>query len=280
MNKKLNLNNLPVELTKNISLFIYAALIIVPISMVFLSTFKTTQELYTNPMGWPARWSLENYIQLFNYEHMLVYFKNSVIITGVCVIIVLTLASMISYTIIRLPKWAGNILFAFFTLGMMIPTQVNMIPQYLLLDRLNLLDTRLGVIVITSATLIPIAVFIMTGFMKTLPRGLFEAAMIDGASHFTIFSRIVIPLSLPSLATVAIFSMVIVWNDLLFPLLVLKSKELQTMPLALLNFQGEYLTNYPMIFAGVVVASLPMIIAYVFLQRYFIAGMTSGSLKG
>ena len=143
-----------------------------------------------------------------------------------------------------------------------------------------LIDTHLGLIIVTIATQLPIGVFILTGFMKTIPKGLIEAASMDGANHWTIYSRVMIPLSLPSMATLAIFSLMIVWNDLLFPLLLLKTKSLQTLPLALLNFQGEYLTNYPLIFSGVVVATLPMIIAYVFLQRYFIAGMTAGSIKG
>lgn len=275
-----SLANLQARLAANLSLLIYALLIIVPMIMLLLTTFKDTRQMYANPMGLPETWSLDNYTMLFESENMFVYFQNSVIVTMVCVVAVLALASMISYAIIRMPRWLGNILFGFFALGMMIPTQVNMIPQYLLLDKLYLLDTRLGLMLITIATLLPIAVFILTGFMKTLPKGLIEAAMMDGANHWTIFSRVVIPLFLPSLATVAIFSLVIAWNDLLFPLLVLKTKSLQTMPLALLNFQGEYLTNYPLIFSGVVVASMPMIIAYVFLQRYFIAGMTAGSLKG
>ncbi|OLS35442.1 hypothetical protein BTR25_19795 [Bacillus sp. MRMR6] len=115
--------------------------------------------------------------------------------------------------------------------------------------------------------------------MKTLPAELLEAAKIDGANEWKTYSRIVIPLSLPSIATVTIFAFVIVWNDLLHPLLLLKSAEVKTLPIALLSFQGQYLTNYPMIFSGVIIASVPMICAYVFLQRYFIAGMTAGSIK-
>lgn len=272
--------DLGAAITRHALLLVYAVLILVPMLMVVVSTFKDTQQLYQNPLGFPQTWSLQNYAALFTGEQMLRYFLNSVLVTLVGVAAIIFLASMISYAIIRLPNWLGNILYAFFTLGMMIPTQVNMIPQYLLLDRLYLLDTLTGLVLVTVATLLPIAVFILAGFMKTLPKGLIEAAMIDGGSHWQIYSRIVIPLSLPSLATAAIFCFVIVWNDLLYPLLILKSKSLQTLPLALLSFQGEYLTNYPLIFSGVVLASLPMVLVYVFLQRYFIAGMTAGSMKG
>jgi len=278
--KKPKENITKVDIWRQFPLLIYAIIIITPLSLVFFATFKNLKQLYSDPLGVPESWSLANYKALFANENMLIYFKNSVIVTGISVFSILLLASMIAYAIVRLPKWIGNIVFGFVVVGMMVPTQVNMIPQYLLLDRLNLLDKHLGLICVTVATFLPIAVFILTGFMKTLPKGLIEAASIDGASHWQIYSRVMLPLSGPSLATTAIFCFVIVWNDLLYPLLFIKSDSLKTMPLALLEFQGQYLTNYPMIFSGVVVASIPMIIIYVFLQRYFIAGMTAGSMKG
>lgn len=273
-------SNLKEMILRQIPLVIYALLILVPLTLVFFASFKNLAQLYNDPLGVPHKWDLSNYIQLFSNENMFVYFKNSMVVTFTSVFFILLLGSMISYAIIRLPKWWGNILFAFVTVGMMIPTQVNMIPVYILFAKLNLLNKHLGLIIITVAMLLPICVFILTGFMKTLPKGLIEAAMIDGASHWQIYSKIVLPLSLPSLASTAIFCFVISWNDLLYPLLFIKSNSLRTLPLALLQFQGEYLTNYPMIFAGVVAASIPMIIVYVFLQRYFIAGMTAGSMKG
>ncbi|MCM3570571.1 carbohydrate ABC transporter permease [Neobacillus mesonae] len=247
--------------------------------MVLFTTFKTTPELYRNPLGLPDSWSLTNYQDLFMKESMSTYFMNSIIVTLSSVAIIIFLSSLIAYAIFRLPKKIGYILFGFFVVGMMVPTQVNMIPIYLLINKLGLLDTRLGVILVTVGSLIPIAVFILTGFMKTLPEELIEAAKIDGAGEWKIYSKVVVPLSLPSIATVTIFAFVIVWNDLLYPLLLLKSTEVKTLPIALLSFQGQYLTNYPMIFSGVIIASIPMILAYIFMQRYFIAGMTAGSIK-
>lgn len=268
------------KIPQQLVLFIYAAIIILPFSMVLFATFKTTPELYKNPLGMPENWSFANYQDLFLKESMVTYFMNSVIVTGVSVVCIIFFASLIAYAIIRMPKKAGLALFGFFVVGMMVPTQVNMIPIYLLVNKLGMLDTLRGVIFVSIGFLIPIAVFILTGFMKTLPDGLIEAAKIDGASEWQTYLRVVMPLSLPSVATVVIFAFVIVWNDLLYPLLLLKSSEVKTLPIALLDFQGQYLTNYPMIFAGVIIASIPMIVAYVFLQRYFVAGMTAGSVKG
>ena len=123
------LSNIHAKLAANLSLIIYAILIIVPMTMVFITSFKNTAQLYANPMGMPESWALDNYIKLFQSENMFIYFKNSIFVTAVCVISILLLSSMISYAIIRMPKWWGNIIFGLFSLGMMIPTQVNMIPQ-------------------------------------------------------------------------------------------------------------------------------------------------------
>lgn len=268
------------QLPRHILLLIYVAIIILPFTIIFFVTFKTLPELFQSPLGLPNDWSLRNYYELFSKEPMVTYFINSVIVTSVSVACVLFFSSLISYAIIRSSKKIGLALFGFFVVGMMIPTQANMIPIYLLVTKIGLFDTLQGVILVSIGFLIPIAVFILTGFMKTLPDGLIEAAKIDGASEWQTYSRVVLPLSLPSIATVTIFAFVIVWNDLLYPLLLLKSESVQTLPIALLGFQGQYLTNYPLIFSGVILASIPMVIAYIFLQRYFIAGMTAGSMKG
>lgn len=268
------------QLLRQIPLSIYGILIILPFTVVLFATFKDTSQLYNSPLGLPDSWLLTNYSDLFMKESMFQYFLNSTIVTSVSVFFIIFLASLLSYSITRIPKKWSITLFGFIVVGMMVPPQVNMIPIFLLINKIGLLDTLTGVILVNIALLIPIAVFIMTGFMKTLPNGLIEAAKIDGASEWQIYSRIVMPLTKPAIATVTIFACVIVWNDLLFPLLLLKSKAMKTLPIALLDFQGQYLTNYPMIFAGVIVASIPMTIAYIFLQRYFVEGMTAGSMKG
>ncbi|MEE6132971.1 carbohydrate ABC transporter permease [Priestia sp. GS2] len=264
---------------KQLTLLAYSVIIITPLTLVLFTTFKTTPELYNSPIGLPTSWRLENYKHLLISEPLFGYMKNSTIVTVISTFFILLLASLIAYAIVQLPKKSGWIVYSFFIVGMIVPTQVIMIPVFLLMNTLNLLNTLTGVILVSISFLLPIGVFIITGFMKTLPKELFEAARIDGASEWKIYSKVAIPLSIPSLATIGIFSFVIVWNDLLFPLLLLKSKEVKTLPIALLDFQGEFLTNYPMLFTAVVLSSIPLIIAYLFLQRLFIAGMTAGAVK-
>lgn len=265
---------------KRTLLIIYALLVIVPMLSIILSTFKSTAEMYENPLGMPSSFKIENYIAIFQDQSMAVYFKNSVVVTLVSVTLTIFFASLIAYAITRMNNWQGNMIFVFFTIGMMVPAQVSMIPLYSLILKLGLTNSLLGLIFVNISVTLPVAVFILAGFMKTIPKELFEACGIDGANNWQMYSRVAMPLSLPSLSATAIFLFVMHWNDLLYPLLFITKDEYKTLPLALLEFQGEYMTNYPMLFTGVMVASAPMIVAYVFLQRYFIAGMTAGSVKG
>lgn len=268
------------KIIKIILLALFSIAIIVPLMVVIFTTFKSTSEVFSNILGLPSNWSIENYVAIFVEQPMSRYFMNSVIVTLFSVSITLVLASFIAYSVTRMLGWIGIVIFSLFTLGMMVPAQVNMIPLYQLVYQLGLTNSLTGLILVNTAVTLPVAVFILSGFMKSLPKTLFEAATIDGANEWKIFSKIAVPLSVPSLAATAIFLFVMHWNDLLYPLLFITNSDYKTLPLALLEFQGEYATNYPLLFTGVLIASAPMIIAYIFLQRYFVAGITAGSVKG
>jgi raffinose/stachyose/melibiose transport system permease protein len=155
-----------------------------------------------------------------------------------------------------------------------------MIPQYVLFDRIGLLDNLVGLSLINIIVTLPVAVFILGGFMRTLPKEMYEASAVDGAGPWRTYRSVVMPLSLPSVAATGIFLFVIHWNELLYPLLFINSPEKRTLPVALLSFQGEFLTNYPLLFTGVIIASFPVVITYLLLQRYFVAGITAGAVKG
>jgi ABC-type glycerol-3-phosphate transport system permease component len=195
------------------------------------------------------------------------------------VTVTLFLCSLTAFAVARIPGWRGHLIYGFIVLGMAIPAQANMIPQYVLFDRLGLLNSLVGLAIIHVVVTAPVAVFILGGFMKTLPRELFEAAALDGTGPWRTYRSIVLPLSAPSLSATGIFLCVMHWNDLLYPLLFISDPSKQTLPLALLNFRGEFLTNYPLLFSGVIISSAPIVLAYVFLQRFFVAGMTAGSVK-
>lgn len=265
---------------KKFILIFYALLILVPVSIVVLASFKQMTDLFKNPIGWPEQFSLNNYIEMFREQSLGQYFLNSTIVTLSTIVLILFFSSLLSYAIFRFSGWFAVILYGLFAAGMMVPPQVNMIPIYSLVSDLGLTNSLTGLIAVSISIFMPVAVFILSGFMKSMPKEMIEAASIDGANEWLTYCRIVLPISMPSLSASAIFLSVMVWNDLLFPLLLINSSDKKTLPLALLQFQGEFMTNFPMIFAGVIIASAPMVIAYVVLQRYFVEGVTAGSVKG
>ncbi len=268
------------KLTRGTILTIYAALIVIPLTVVFFGSFKTTPELFDSPFSLPTSPEVGNYDVVLNEQNLAQAFINSVLVTFTSVAVTLFVASLAAYATARIPGWIGWLIFGFLVIGMSVPAQANMIPQYALFNVLGLLDSRIGLVIINVVVGLPVAVFILGGFMKTLPKEAFEASSVDGAGPFRTYWSIVMPMSLPSLAATAIFLFVIQWNDLLYPLLFISSDEKKTIPLALLDFQGQFLTDYPLLFTGVVIASLPMAITYILLQRYFVAGITAGAVKG
>jgi len=268
------------QLTRRALLFIYALVIAVPLVVVVFGTFKTTQELFDSPFGLPTSVSMANYHTVLTEQNLGRAFVNSTIVTAVSVPLTLFIASLAAYAVSRIPGWKGWAIFGFLVLGMAVPAQANMVPQYVLFQSLGLLNSLVGLALINVVVTLPVSVFILTGFMKTLPRELYEASSIDGAGPWRVYRSIVLPVSMPSVAATAIFLFVIHWNDLLYPLLFIQEPSKKTLPVALLDFTGEFLTNYPLLFTGVVVASVPIVLIYLFLQRWFVAGMTAGSVKG
>jgi raffinose/stachyose/melibiose transport system permease protein len=260
-------------------LAIYALLIILPIVVVVFGSFKNQSQIILNPLGPPSKGNLEGYRKVIS-EHIFRALKNSVIVVALSVSLTLLTASLTAFAVTRLGGWRSNVLFGFFTLGMAVPAQVNGIQQYTMFKSVGLTNSLFGLVIVNMAVTLPVSVFILTGFMKTLPKELFEAGVVDGASPWRLYRSIAVPLSLPSIAAVAIFLFVMHWNDLYYPLLFITDESKWTLPRTLAQLRGEFLTDYPALFAGVVIASAPMVAAYVFLQRWFVAGLTSGAVKG
>lgn len=268
------------RITRIIALTVFALLIIFPSLTVVFGSFKSDAEVYDKPLAPPSSWSLGNYIKLIENGNILVNFKNSVIVTLSSVVLTLILASMVSFAIARLMNITGKVLFVLFSLGLAIPGQVNIIPIYLLFQKLQLTNSLFGLIAVNIVATLPISVFILTSFFRELPTEMYEVASIDGAGHMRVFRSIALPLSRPALGATAIFLFVICWNDLLFPLLLISQADKKTLPLALLDYRGEYATSFSMIFTAVMVASVPMVVMYLFMQRSFVAGLTAGAVKG
>jgi len=268
------------KVSRTVLLTVYSLIVLVPLTVVFFTTLKTSPQMYASPFGIPTSPTLDNFDELLAGGQLTTSFLNSVVVTLFSVGLTLFISSLAAFAIARIHGWLGIAIFGLFALGLAVPAQVAMIPQYVIFKQIGLTNSLIGLVLINIAVTCPVAVFIMTGFLKTLPTELFEAAEIDGAGQWRTYQSIALPLAAPSVAAVAIFLFVMHWNDLLYPLLFITDPAKATLPKALLDFKGEYTTNYPVLFAGVLIASAPMVIAYVFLQRYFVAGITAGATKG
>jgi raffinose/stachyose/melibiose transport system permease protein len=260
-------------------LAVYTVIIVVPLTVVVFGSFKTQQQLFSNPYLPTLTPALSNYRSALLAQGLGRALLNSALVTTAGVVLTLLLASLAAFAIARIRGWLSAAIFGLLVVGMAIPAQANMVPQRVLFERLGLLDSLLGLVLINVTVTLPVATFILTGVMKTLPGELYEASSLDGAGNLRTYLSVVMPLSAPSLAATTIFLFVIQWNDLLYPLLLIQSPEKKTLPLALIGFQGEFLTNYPLLFTGVILSSLPIVVAYVLLQRHFVAGITAGAGK-
>jgi len=261
-------------------LTLFALLIIIPSTIVVFGSSKSDAEVYNKPLALPERWNLDNFRFLFEISNVGRTFINSVIVTGFSVTLTLILSSLCAFAISRMITVTGKVLFSLFAIGLAIPGQVNLVPIYLLFLDLGLSNKLSGLVLINIVTTLPISVFILTAFFRELPKEMFEVSEVDGATPWRVYRSIALPLSRPALGATAIFLFVITWNELLFPLLLITDNDKRTLPLALLSFRGEFFSNYSMIFTAVMVASVPMVIMYLLMQRSFIAGLTAGAVKG
>jgi len=286
MTSRTGVNNNNQLLEKILTFFNYllltvlALIFIYPLVLMVLTAFKSTREFFFDPFGLPDTWSLKPFIDVWQKANFNTYFFNSVLIATSAVILLIFCASLAAYAIARFDFKYNNLVFMFFLAGIMIPIRLGILPLFILMKNLNLLDTRLSLILTYAASGMPMSVFILTGFFKTIPTELGDAARVDGCNKFQVFYKIMLPLVRPALATVTIVNFVPWWNDFFFPLLFINTDALKTIPLGMTIFFGQYMTDWGLLFSGMVIASVPLLILYIFMSKQFISGLTSGAVKG
>ncbi len=267
-----------------ISLFsflsIYTVSILYPILLMFLTSFKTTREIFTNPFGLPASFEFTSYIKLLTISNYLTYFRNSIIVTVISLGTIIVITSTASFVLAKYNFRWKNFLYLFFVAGMIIPIRLGTISILKLMIEMHANDTLFSVIIVGIAVGIPFGVFILTDFIKMIPEELSAAARIDGCTEPTIFRIVIIPLLRPALAAVAIINYIPIWNDFWFPLVFLKSDSVKTVPLATALLFGQYQTNYALVFAVLSMASIPVMLFYLVFSKHFVQGLSSGALKG
>ena len=210
------------RVSRVISLFTFAALILIPSLIVVMGSFKTDAEVYNKPLSLPEKWNLDNFRRLLSESDLDVSFRNSVFVTILSVLLTLIFASLASFAIARMITVTGKVLAGLFALGLAIPAQINIVPVYYIFRDLGLTNSFLGLIIINVTTTLPISIFILTAFFREISREMYEASEVDGASPLRIYRSIALPLSRPAMGATAIFLFINNWNNLLLPLLLIQ----------------------------------------------------------
>ncbi|CAN7264494.1 carbohydrate ABC transporter permease [Paenibacillus sp. LjRoot153] len=253
-------------------------LIFIPLILVVLGSLKNPAEAAKLDLSLPGQWIWTNYKTVFIEGRLLNGLKNSVLITFSTVILTIFAGSMAAYFLSRRQgKWVQYLFLLFFS-GLIAPP--SMIPTIKLLKFLHISGEYIGLILFLTTLMLPFTIFIMSGFVKNLPRELDEAATIDGAGSFKMFSRVIFPLLTPSIATTSVFVAIFTWNDFMNTLYIISDTSMWTLPFTVYNFVSQKGTEWQLVFADLLAVMLPMLVVYLFLQRYIIEGMTAGAVKG
>lgn len=264
----------------HIVMILWSLVAVLPVWMLIINTFKNKREIYSNPFGMPQAWTLDNYRYIMNGSDFLTYFKNSFVVVVGSLAMILALGSLAAYALAHWRTRTSKGLHFFFIIGMMLPIKIATIRLLQLMKAMNLLNTIWSLFPVYIAMGIPTAVFILTQFIRQLPGELYEAGFVDGADRFRIYWNIVLPLIRPALATVAIYNLVPIWNDLWFPLIFITDESQKTVLLAVTRLQGQYTTDWPKLLTVLTLSALPVIALYLAMSKQFISGLTAGAVKG
>jgi raffinose/stachyose/melibiose transport system permease protein len=259
---------------------VWSLVVLFPIWTLLINSFKVQKEIFANPFGLPSHFTIAGYVTAWTQGRFDLYFYNTIYVTVISLILIMFLGSLAAYALAKWKSWVTKFLYIFFIAGLMIPIRLGTIDLVRLMKSLHLLDTLWSLIPVYVAMGMPIATFVLTAFIQTLPNEMFDAARVDGASEWKIYTSIVIPLLRPALATVAIFNMIKVWNDFWFPLVFIRAEQSRTIALGVSLLFGEYQTDWNKALSVLSLAAVPMLVLYLILSREFIKGLTAGAVKG
>jgi raffinose/stachyose/melibiose transport system permease protein len=258
---------------------VLAALVLVPLVYVVLGGFRTTGQIAARPVAWPRPFHVENYKEIATSSAFWQQLGNSAIIAAIATIIVVTFGSLAAYALSRYEFRGREVFYTVFTFGLLFPISVGVLPLYILLRQLHLVDSWLGVALPEAAFGLPITIIILRPFMRSVPVELEDAAAIDGCSRIGFFWRVLLPLSRPALMTVAILAIVTSWNMFLLPLLVLNNTHEWTLPLGVAAYSTEYTQDTAKILAFTALSMVPALLFFVAAERRIVGGL-SGAVKG
>jgi raffinose/stachyose/melibiose transport system permease protein len=277
---KASIKRQSLNIPSHVVLGIWSVIVIFPLWIMVINSFKDRLSIYQSPFGLPKKWNIANYGAVLGDSDFLGYFKNSLVVVILSLLLLLVAGSLASYA---LANWRGKIsrfLHFFCIAGMMLPIKIASIRILDLVRSLGLLNTIWSLVPIYVAMGIPVGIFVLTEFIREIPYELTEAGIIDGAGRLQVFVRIITPLLRPALATVAIYNLVPFWNDLWFPLIFITDEGAKTVLLGVTRLFGQYQTDWSKVLAVLTLSAIPVLALYLMMSKQFIKGLTAGAIKG
>ncbi|MEI6876203.1 MAG: carbohydrate ABC transporter permease [Spirochaetota bacterium] len=257
----------------------WTVLVLAPLYVMVINSFKPQMEIFASPFGWPKKWNFTGYVALWKAGNFGRYFLNSLMITVSSIAGTVLLGTLAAYGLVNWRTRASHLLSLLFIAGMMIPIRIASINLLQIMKFLGLLDKLGSLLPIYVAMGMPMAVLILSEYLRTIPKELTQAAHMDGAGSLLIFWRIILPLARPALATVAIFNLVNIWNDLWFPLIFIRAEDQRTLMLGVTRLFGQYQTDWTKVLATLTMATIPILLLYLAMSKQFIKGLTAGAVK-
>jgi raffinose/stachyose/melibiose transport system permease protein len=262
-------------------LWILAIIVLYPFLTLIFGSLKSDSEFFANPVGFPKTWQWHNYVEAWQQAHIGQFTINSAIVAAGTVILTLFCAGTASFALSRFSFPGNRIIYLAFIILLTLPVQVYIIPLYVVVVKARLADNLLGLILCYATGSLPLSVFLFKTYFDAIPTELLDAARLDGCGDWLTFTRVVLPLSRPIIATVSIFTFVQAWNEFFLALIFIHNPDRQTLPLGLQAFfVNQFQTQFPELFATLIISIAPIVIVYLLLQRQFIAGLTAGAVKG
>jgi len=261
-------------------LVVYGILTLYPLYWLFISAFKDTQDFFNRPFGLPASWRFDNFARAWEASKMDTAFLNSVLVSVGSLALTLLVAALASYVLSRFQFRMKGWVMAFFVVGMLIPIHSTLVPLFILMKQMSLLNTYWALILPYTAFALPTAIFVLAAYMTSIPKEIEEAAFIDGTGLWGVFFRMILPMSVPAIATVSIISFLHYWNDFSFALVFISKTSMKTLPLSIAILADSSQTDFGLTMAAMVLAVVPTILIYLLFQEQIMKGMTAGAVKG
>ncbi len=267
------------KIGKFIFLTVFAILALFPFYWMLVNSFRSNDQIYSNALGFPEQINFDNFVRAWQVGNIGTYFFNTLFVSVVAVALILVISAMAAYVLAKV--WNSKVLYLLFSLGLMIPAHTIIVPLFSIFNKVGLTNNFLSIILSYLAMELSLSIFILKGFMVALPKELDEAATIDGCSRTGAFFRVILPISLPGLATVGILAFLFCWNEFLIPLVLITKSEMKMLSQGIQDLNGQYVSELGVMFAGVVMMALPVVVVYLIFQEQVIRGMVAaGAVKG